>query len=187
MADTLRLFVAVLIPEDVRGRLGAAQERLRAAGAEVSWVKPDNIHLTLKFLGDTDPGALPRIQAALRGVGPQGAFRLTLEGLGAFGGRAPRVVWAGVTVGMQPLAGLAGAVDGVLGRVGIAREKRPFAAHATLGRVRSPRNAEALLAGIQAGRAEDFGEVAVQEFALMQSRLHPQGSIYTPLDRYPLT
>lgn len=186
MADTLRLFLAVTLPDAVREQLARAQERLRAAEADVSWVKPENIHLTLKFLGETEAKRLSRIQPALQGVGPQvPAFWLTLAGVGTFGGRVPRVVWAGTAEGAEALTQLAGRVEDALGRVGIAKERRTFSPHATLGRVRSPRNADALVAAA-AAIGETFGRVSVGEFVLMQSRLHPQGSVYTPLDRVPL-
>jgi len=187
VAESVRLFVAVTLPDAVRERLARAQERLRAAQADVSWVKPENIHLTLKFIGDSDRKRLARIQPALQQVGPQvAAFSLTLAGLGIFGGRAPRVVWVGTSAGAEALAALAGRVDEALGRVGIAKERRPFSPHATLGRVRSPRNAEVLLALAAEAAGEHFGAVPVGEFVLMQSRLHPQGSIYSVVDRVAL-
>jgi 2'-5' RNA ligase len=187
MAEPLRLFVAVTLPEDVRERLARWQDRLRGARADVSWVKPENIHLTVKFLGETDRKALARIQPALRDAAAQRSpFALELAGLGTFGGRVPRVVWAGVSDGVEPLADLAGRVDRALGRVGVAKERRPFSAHATLGRVRSSTNAEALVAAAEAGRSERFGRVPVEGFVLMQSRLDPRGSVYTAVERYDL-
>lgn len=187
MSQTLRLFVAVTLPEDVRNRLARAQEALRTAQADVTWVKPENIHLTLKFLGETDRKLLSRIQPALRDVSGQvRGFSLRLAGLGTFGGRAPRVIWAGIPEGGEPLADLAARVDRALGQVGVPKEQRRFSAHATLGRVRSPRNAEALMTAVEARRAEPLGSVWVAEFVLLQSQLDPQGSIYTVLDRYTL-
>jgi 2'-5' RNA ligase len=187
MSEPLRLFVAVTLPDEVRGRLVRSQETLRAAQADVSWVKPENLHLTVKFLGDTDRRALARIRPALEAVGRQLVpFSLALCGLGAFGGRVPRVVWAGVSEGAAPLTDLAERVDAALGRVGVPKEKRGFSAHATLGRVRSARNADALTAAVGAAGAEAFGGVAVRDFVLMQSELNPQGSVYTVLERFTL-
>jgi 2'-5' RNA ligase len=185
--ELLRLFIAVTLPDDVRERLARSQEALRAAQADVSWVKPDNLHLTVKFLGDTDRRSLARIQPALQAVAGQlGPFGLALCGLGAFGGRVPRVVWVGVSEGAAPLADLAERVDAALGRVGVPRDKRGFSAHATLGRVRSARNADALVTAVSAAGAEPFGSVAVRDFVLMQSQLNPQGSVYTVLERFRL-
>lgn len=187
MPESLRLFVAVTLPEAVRGRLAAAQERLRAAQGDVSWVRVENLHLTLKFLGETDGKRVPRVREALRAVGPGlPPFDAVLAGVGAFGGRAPRVVWAGMAEGAAPLTGLADRVDAALGAVGVAKERRPFAAHATLGRVRSPRNAAALSAAIAAERDASFGAVRVDGFLLMHSQLGPQGSTYSVVERFAL-
>lgn len=183
----MRLFVAVHLPQEIRERLALVQERLRRAQADVSWVKPANLHITLKFLGETEPKRLERIGPVLaeaaRNVTP---FSLAVAGVGAFGGRIPRVVWVGVREGTAPLEALAGAVESGLARLGFPKEKRGFTAHFTLGRVRSPRNAEALLAAIRDEPTEPLGTVLVERFVLMQSELDPGGSIYTALERFPL-
>ncbi|RPJ53347.1 MAG: RNA 2',3'-cyclic phosphodiesterase, partial [Acidobacteria bacterium] len=88
--------------------------------------------------------------------------------------------------GATELVLLAAQVDAALGGVGIPKERRPFSAHATLGRVRSPRNTDALLAAIAAEPDGDFGRVPVQEFLLIRSQLSPQGSTYTVVERWPL-
>jgi 2'-5' RNA ligase len=182
----MRLFVAITLPEEIREALGAAQRRLRAAQADVSWVQPDNIHITLKFLGEIDRKRVDRVRIGLAEATAVPPFRLTVRGLGTFGGRVPRVVWAGVAEGAAPLAGLARRVEDCLGRVGVPKEKRGFAGHLTLGRIRSPRNAEQLLGALAAEPAVPMGTVPVSEFALMQSELHPSGSVYTVLETYAL-
>lgn len=183
----MRLFVAVNLPSEVRGRLAAVQDRLRRAQADVSWVKAENLHLTLKFLGETEEKRLERIRPALAEVAHAGTpFSVELAGTGSFGGRVPRVVWVGVQEGAEPLTELARQVETSLARVGFPKEKRGFSAHLTLGRVRSPRNAEALLAAIAETQAEKFGAVEVRQFELMQSQLHPTGSTYTIVDKFPL-
>ncbi len=183
----MRLFVAVCLPQEVRDGLAAVQDRLRRAQADVSWVKPANLHITLKFLGETEPKRLERIGPALadaaRSVAP---FLVAVAGVGTFGGRIPRVVWVGVREGSAALETLAGAIESGLARVGFPKERRGFTAHFTLGRVRSPRNAEALLAAIRDEPTVPLGAVPVEEFVLMQSRLDPGGSIYTVLERFPL-
>src|SRR3990170_7968562 len=111
----MRLFIAVNRPRDVRERLAAEQDRLRRAEADVSWVRAENIHVTLKFLGETEEKRLDRIRPALlevaRGSAP---FTIRVSGLGSFGGRVPRVVWVGVEAGAEPLSGLAKDVEGAL-------------------------------------------------------------------------
>jgi|MudIll2142460700_1097286.scaffolds.fasta_scaffold37816_2 2'-5' RNA ligase len=183
----MRLFVAVNLPEEITGRLASVQDQLRAAQADVSWVRPGNVHLTLKFLGETEEARLAGIQAALaetaRGHAP---FAFDLTGLGSFGGRAPRVVWVGVEQGAEPLTRLAEAVEAGMAALGFAREKRGFTAHLTLGRVRSPRNAERLLAALAEWRRERFGSAPVGQVDLMESQLDPRGSIYTVRQSFPL-
>ena len=179
------MFVAVHLTDEIRARLASVQERLRRAQADVSWVKPDNLHITLKFLGEVEPKRLDRIRTALtevaQGVAP---FSLEVAGMGAFGGRVPRVVWVGAQAGSAQLTELARRVEDSLGRVGFPKEKRGFTAHFTLGRVRSPRNVESLLAALREEPAEGFGAAPVGWFSLMQSELNPSGSIYTELDRF---
>jgi 2'-5' RNA ligase len=183
----MRLFIAVNLPSEVRQRLAAVQDRLRSAQADVSWVRAENMHATLKFLGETEESRLDRIRPALvevaRGKAP---FPIRVSGLGSFGGRVPRVVWVGIEAGAEPLSGLAKDVEAAMARLGFPREKRGFSAHLTLGRVRSPRNAAALLAALGQADAGPFGTVVVTQFDLMQSELRPTGSVYTVLDRFPL-
>jgi 2'-5' RNA ligase len=183
----MRLFVAVHLPDEVRERLAMVQDRLRRAQADVSWVKPGNLHITLKFLGETETGRLDRIRSALADAAQGTAvFAAEVAEVGTFGGRVPRVVWVGVRDGATPLAALARAVEDALAGVGVAKEKRGFTAHFTLGRVRSPRNVEALLAALRVEPAEGFGTVRVDQFSLMESELDPRGSIYTVRDRFSL-
>ena len=183
----MRLFVAVHLSQEIRDGLAAVQERLRRLQADVSWVKPANLHITLKFLGETEPKRLESIGSELAEAARSAApFSLAVAGLGTFGGRIPRVVWAGVREGAAPLEALAGAVENGLARAGFPKERRQFTAHFTLGRVRSPRNAEVLLAAIRDESTEPLGVVSVEQFVLMQSRLDPGGSIYTALERFPL-
>jgi len=183
----MRLFVAIHLPQEVRGRLASVQDRLRRAQADVSWVKPANLHITLKFLGETEPTRRQRIDSVLAEAGRRAApFSLAVAGVGAFGGRIPRVVWVGVREGAAPLEALAAAVENGLARLGFPKEKRGFTAHFTLGRVRSPQNAESLLAAIRDEPPELFGTVSVERFVLMQSELNPSGSIYTELEGFSL-
>jgi RNA 2',3'-cyclic 3'-phosphodiesterase len=184
----MRLFVAVCLPEEIRERLARAQDRLRHARADVSWVKPGNLHITLKFLGELEPKRLDRIRSALASAAQRvTAFPAEVAGIGTFGGRIPRVVWAGVQGGAEPLGALAGAVEEELAGVGVPRERRGFTAHFTLGRVRSPKNLEVLHAALRAEPADGFGTMRVDQFSLMQSELDPGGSIYTVRDRFFLS
>jgi 2'-5' RNA ligase len=183
----MRLFVALNLPSEIRERLAAAQDRLRRAEADVSWVRADNIHVSLKFLGETEEKRLDRIRPALHEAARASApISMEVLGVGSFGGRIPRVVYVGVGEGAEPLTELAGRIEAALGRVGFPKERRGFTAHLTLGRVRSPRNAEALLAALEEFRAEKFGTLTAMHFDLMQSELRPSGSLYTVLEQFLL-
>ncbi|MGH7322301.1 MAG: RNA 2',3'-cyclic phosphodiesterase, partial [Candidatus Rokuibacteriota bacterium] len=152
---SLRLFVAVELPEDVKQALREAIATLKRAGIDdgLRWARLEGIHLTLKFLGATPPAKVPAIATALRdalaGATP---FELRPEGLGTFhGGRNPhftrkfpreaypstlRVLWVGVSGDTDRLADLAARIETALEPHGVEREKRPFSAHLTLARVR---------------------------------------------------
>jgi RNA 2',3'-cyclic 3'-phosphodiesterase len=183
----MRLFVAVNLPAEIKDHMGAVQDRLRRAQADVSWVRSENIHVTLKFLGETEEKRLERIRTTLGEVARAGIpFSMEVSGIGSFGGRVPRVVWVGVGDGAETLTQLAGRIEAALARIGFPKERRGFTAHLTLGRVRSPRNAEVLLAALQEIHAEKFGTFTATQFELMQSELHPTGAVYTALKRFPL-
>ena len=183
----MRLFVAVNLPPEVRDRMAAVQDQLRRAQADVSWVRAENVHVTVKFLGETEEKRLERIRPALDEVAQAAApFSMEVSGVGSFGGRVPRVVWVGVGDGAEALTQLAGRIETALARVGFPKERRGFTAHLTLGRVRSPRNAEALLAALQEFQAEKFGTFTATQFELLQSELRPTGSVYTMLEQFLL-
>jgi 2'-5' RNA ligase len=153
---------------------------------DVAWVGRDNFHLTLKFLGNVDPGRLEGIVAALgsaaAGCGP---FELSVAGLGAFPSPTrPRVLWAGLDEGATEAARLAERVDGALAQLGFERETRAFSPHVTLGRVREPRRQPGLAEVLRGG---GFGRQHVDRLSLMQSTLSPRGARYTELAALPLS
>src|SRR5262249_58527952 len=139
----------------------------------------DNVHLTLKFLGTVEPTRLGDVERALAtAAAGQPAFELTMLGLGAFPSRSrPRVLWAGVDAGGAELTALATRVDEALAGLGFPREGRPFAAHATLGRVREPRPQPRLAAGLDLREA--FGRQRVTRMSLVRSELSPRGARYS--------
>jgi 2'-5' RNA ligase len=180
--------VAVLLPEDVRAALADAAARLRAAAPDVAWVAPEHLHVTLKFLGQVDEARLSALAGALATAARGGpAFEARVVGLGAFpsAGR-PRVLWAGVRDGAQALAALAARVEAACVGLGFAPETRPFAAHVTLGRVRSPRRAPRLADLLDAAAREELGRLRVERVTLMESRLSPHGARYLERASAPL-
>jgi 2'-5' RNA ligase len=187
---SVRAFVAVHLDADTRAALATAAGALRqhGAGLPVAWVAPDNLHLTLKFLGGIDEArvqsVIDALHTAVRGHPP---FDIEVGGLGAFPSRTrARALWAGFLAGGDRLAALAAAVDDALAGLGVPREDRAFSPHITLGRVRAPGRAPALADALTAGAAQRFGRVAVAEVALMRSDLSPRGARYTRLATIPL-
>lgn len=188
---SLRLFVACELPDEARQGLAAVQQLLRERGADgLRWVRPEGIHLTLKFLGQVQARRLEAIERAL-GRAVRDPFRLSvrLARLGSFGGSAGlRVVWVGLEGDVQPLAGLATRVERALEPMGFSRERRPFAAHLTLARVRegvSPRDRRQLFELIRAVELPLLPVATLDTVSLMQSTLEPGGAVYRCLARFP--
>ncbi len=177
----IRSFICFEIPAAIKECLREVQSSLRQLDAQISWVKPENIHLTLKFLGDVSASRLPSVTAAIeRAAASIAPFELEVSGAGCFpSARSPRVLWVGLSDLPPSLAELHKAMEAELASVGFARESKKFSPHLTIGRVRAPRNAalvaEQLLAGGFA--AQRF---TAREVILMRSDLNPAGSIYTP-------
>jgi 2'-5' RNA ligase len=185
--------VAIELPPEVRAALAETMGELQAAGIDqgVRWVRPEGIHLTLKFLGATDEEDLPAINTALRtAVRDIAPFEVRPEGLGSFGGpRNLRVIWVGVAGDTAGLAGLAEAVDVALSRLRFPRDERAFNAHLTLARVREelPAAERARIHGIVARlEAPAFPGVRVTQVSLMESTLQRGGAVYRALATYAL-
>ncbi|MEW5913664.1 MAG: RNA 2',3'-cyclic phosphodiesterase [Thermodesulfobacteriota bacterium] len=185
----MRSFVALEMPAAVKEHAAQIVRRLKASGADVKWVPPDNLHLTLKFLGEVDPVRLPELIAALEGAcAGRPALHLSVAGCGAFPKpSAPRVVWLGLEGQTAELAGLAAAMEEAMEPLGFEPEDRPFQAHLTLGRLRQGRRRaktppSAPLTRSLASLAGHTGpEFVAARVALMQSTLTPSGSVYDPL------
>ena len=179
----LRTFVAVELTAEVRARLAELLTALRPSGQRVRWVAPENLHVTMKFLGSTDERLVPDVCEALRratrGLRP---FVCPVVGVGSFPPKgAPRVIWAGLGDPENLLVPFAGRVDAELADTGFAPEKRRFAAHVTLGRLRDRKAPESLVSEIAARAEEDFGELEVDTVTLFMSELSPAGARYTKL------
>jgi RNA 2',3'-cyclic 3'-phosphodiesterase len=169
----------------VRERLAAEVERLRAHARDVAWIARDNLHLTLKFLGGVEAERLERIGIALAAAAAVSQpFDLEVRELAAFPTPArARVLWAGVGAGGEAAAALVARIDAALAPLGFPPEARAFAAHVTLGRVRTPHASPALAGVLHAGV---LGRQRVTAASLMRSDLSPRGARYTELAHLPL-
>lgn len=182
----IRSFVGLELNEEVRRNIIDLMTELRRTKAPVKWVEPENLHLTLKFLGDVPEDLLDAVKATLHSVAqgtPEFSFRV--EGTGGFPNlRRPRVLWVGV-VPETSLMRLQESVETALKALGFPREDRPFHPHITLGRVKRPVTITELLRLLGEYRATAFGVVPATYLTLFRSDLSPQGPTYTPLGRFP--
>jgi 2'-5' RNA ligase len=187
-APRIRSFLAADLEPALLESLSALQGELAACKADVRWVRPEGMHVTLKFLGAVPVDLLGRIRAVVSsgicGVAP---IVLRAHGIGAFPSwRRPRVVWVGLDDGGR-LAGLAQRIDELIEPLGFAREKRRFTPHVTLGRVNSMRRWAALEEHLKAHIDAGFGACTVQDVVLYRSTLQRSGAVYTQLWTIPLT
>lgn len=182
----LRTFIAVDLGQKLRDRCIAMQENLARLGADLKWVEPNNLHVTLLFLGEVDERAVPEVCAAAAAVGAQhDPFTLSVEKVGCFGSpRRPRTLWAGVGEGAAELIALHDALEPPLLELGCyRREERPFTPHITLGRAKGDDPSEKLAAALKKYAAWNAGEVEVREVLVLSSELTRNGPIYSVLSR----
>jgi RNA 2',3'-cyclic 3'-phosphodiesterase len=192
MPDFIRAFIAMTLPEPLAGLVSEIQQTLKAQGLRIAWVPSGNVHLTLKFLGDIDPADIDPIADVMsecaQCIEP---LTFTARGLGVFPDlRRPRVVWLGITGDMPQLIAFQQDLDARLAALGKGRfkpEDRPFKGHLTLGRIKIRLDSGILIKALrETGRVESPA-FTLDAIHLIQSRLKPSGSIYTPLRRVVLS
>jgi 2'-5' RNA ligase len=188
----VRLFVALEIPAAVRDNLAAQIKELRdlpapLADKRLRWVRPENLHVTLKFVGEVEAGKLDGIRSALTAIGLDAPVDVRFRELGFFPDeKYARLLWVGLNAsGNLPV--LARNIDGALEGQGIARDERAFTPHLTLARFESGGLHEKLRTAIQKNGKREFGAFQAREFHLIQSKLKTSGAEYTTLASFPLT
>ena len=193
----IRCFVAVELDAPLRRALADVQRRTRgriekALGPDsrVQWVRPESVHVTLKFLGDVEESRIPDLEAALRRMAAAHSVgTVEVAGLGVFpDARNPRVLWVGLREGSALIARLAEAVDRAMSEVGFPPESRPFSPHLTLARIKEGGRAVGRALESQGLLTESpvLGRLSVGALALMQSALHSSGAVYTRLAEFAL-
>ncbi len=190
MADTLRAFIAFRLPDSVVSHIRTLQADLKARPAlRLKWVRPESVHLTLKFLGNIRTDTVPAIADAMAGTAAAWTpLSLSARGLGAFPTpRKTRVVWLGLTGDTHPLIELRQDLDRRLEPLGFPRETRPFKAHLTMGRARGKVDPHHLAAAIAAAAASASPTFTADRLVLFKSDLNPAGAVHTPLREAPLT
>ncbi len=179
--DVIRTFICIEIPQSIKERINRLQENLRQIDAQISWTKPSNIHLTLKFLGGVEVARIERVKKALeRAVSGICPFEVEVSGSGCFpSARSPRVLWVGFSNVPERLQQIYSNIEDELAREGFGREKRKFSPHLTIGRIRTPHNAARVAEALIASGFESEAFITT-EVILMRSDLKPTGSVYTP-------
>jgi 2'-5' RNA ligase len=182
MSESIRAFFGVAVPAAVRETALKVRNQLESR-SELRWVPEENLHLTLKFLGDLERRELPKLIARAAGrLAQQEPFDARIGGIGAFQTlREADVLWLGITRGSAELAKLARKLDAAGRGVGAARDRQPFRAHLTLARCRPPQSFE--LSDLPEADSQSF---CVDEVVLYESRLSSSGSTYLPLTHLPL-
>jgi 2'-5' RNA ligase len=196
----MRIFIGIDLDPQVRAWISRFLEGVESFAPEARWVRPESLHITLKFIGEQKPERVEAITERLWRV-EGSAFEIRSAGYGFFPtAKAPRVFWIGIQAGPQ-LAELAESIDVAVAEVGIPREDRPYSPHLTLARAGAgrtsgspkwrkgdgPNAAFAVLEKRLAAMGDlDFGKMTAGEFILYQSQLSPGGSKYTKLQRFPL-
>ncbi|MGB0035350.1 MAG: RNA 2',3'-cyclic phosphodiesterase [Candidatus Acidiferrales bacterium] len=181
----MRLFVALDFPGEVRQALRDLIARLRQQSSSARCVRPEGMHITLKFIGETDRANLDAIRAALSPIQSANPVTMNFRSLGFFPNeRRPHVIWCGVEASPN-LAEIAAGVERALEPLGIPRESRDFVPHLTLARLDSHKGIEKLVSAAGELKSYDFGSARETEFYLYESVLKPSGAEYRRLAAYP--
>jgi 2'-5' RNA ligase len=175
----MRLFVALSLPTAVRENLSSLLAGLQRADGKPKWVNPQNLHVTLKFIGELASEKLPGVNDALASIRSTHPVNLEFRGTGFFPNeRRPGVAWVGIHASPN-LASLAAEMNSVLAPLGIPREEKPFVPHLTVARFKETRPSPALLAEMEKFQSHSFGILCTREFHIVESKLKPSGAEYT--------
>ena len=179
----IRSFLAIEIPRTILKKIEEVQDDLKSSRADVRWVNPEKIHLTLKFFGNIDESRIdPIVKSIERPTQTISPFSLKVRGVGAFPHlKNPRVIWMGLVDGKEVLVSFQKQLEKELEKIGFEPEERAFHPHLTLGRMKSSKAREELTGRMERHQEEEFGDFQVERIVLFKSDLKPTGPIYTPL------
>ena len=175
--------MALCLPADIIDHMSGLQTALKARGLRLRWVKPQSVHLTLKFLGEIPLEAVAEIGRALHRASQETVpLALTVQGMGVFPGiRRARVLWVGLGGQVEALQSLYSRIEDELADLGLAREKRGFKAHLTLARMKGPVPSRELLAAMEETGNYEPRPFLARRLTLYKSDLRPQGAVYSPM------
>ncbi len=188
MTDKIRTFIAIELPDNIIDAIGNMQKKIGRYGLKMRWIRPENIHITLKFLGDIDPEMIQSIESCLKKTGKENnPIQLLSRGIGVFPGlKRPRVLWAGIDGDTDILKKLQQSLDDLLSTIGIAKEKRPFKGHLTIGRFKGQADSKKLISVIKTFSTFETDPFFAEALTLYQSNLKPSGAVYSKLAVIPL-
>ena len=183
----VKVFYSAGIAGELKKKIYGCIEKLKAAGSDVKWIRTENLHLTLKFLGDTTEELLKSINERLISLSKShDRFSLQISGAGAFPNvKYPRVVWLGVH-DSEEIIKLQHDIDESMEGLGFKRDEKQFTPHLTIGRVKSMRNKDALIKELATLKEVDFGKIEVINITLMKSELKPGGAEHFKLSEIPI-
>ena len=185
MSERIRSFIAFDMENDqVLSKLAAAQKLLRETGADLKLVDPQNIHVTMRFLGDISPGMVDKIHEAMKNI-KFTPFTIQLRGLGVFPSlNYPRVVWAGMTDGVEQLKSIFTQLEPQIRALGFAADAYGFSPHLTIARVRSGVNKQRLTELVAKKADYEFGTINANCLRLKRSQLSPKGPTYSTIREF---
>jgi len=184
----MRIFISIELPDEIKKNLDKLMAKLKETEAAVKWVKAENLHLTLKFLGWVEDKQLDNlIKLTKEAVSGFESFKISFENLGTFpSGENPKIIWVGTDKGGQELCKLAKNLEQTLAAAGYSKESREFRSHITIGRVKKKQGADKLKEKIKSLSAPKFGEVLVDRISIMESTLTKSGAIYKKIKEVTL-
>ena len=186
--NTIRSFIAINIPAKIRNKLEKIQDDLKKSNAALQLVRPENIHITLKFLGNVPVDSINDIQYAINeSVSGFMIFSVSFEKIGVFPNpEYPRVIWVGIEKGVEELSLLNTKIENSLSGFSLHKENRKFQPHLTIARVRSGKNRKRLVNILEELKNIKAGEMLAKKICLMESMLKPQGAQYNILKTFLL-
>ena len=184
----MRSFVAIALEKGIKDSLSALIRKLDTGDKNIRWVKPQGMHLTLKFLGDVSEDKIEEVKSLLaKIVKDHSSFQLTFKGTGTFPpqSRIPRVAWIGIERN-ETLQIIHARLEKEFHKISFPKEKRSYHPHLTLGRIKGPQNLETVIKTLNQYKEKEFGEMTVKRITLFKSTLKPTGAEYTVLSEFYL-